>query len=362
MNLVREISRYLVGGLFIFSGLIKVNDPVGTQIKLEEYFEVFAYDFASFFGWFIPAALFLSVFLSVLEVILGLALILGYQSKKTAWALLSLIIFFTFLTFYSAYFNKVTDCGCFGDAIKLTPWQSFTKDIILLFFIAIIFIGKDKIRPMLSSVTGHIVVLGSSIVFIAISIIAIKNLPFIDFRSYAVGNNIEQLMQPSGELIYEYILEKDGKEYIFEKYPSEPGYNFISTKIKNPEVQPKITDFSVWNDEGDFTDEIFRGTKLIVVVQNVSKTSLIANTEIKNLLELSKNTENWILTSANSSEIDTFKRDAGWLAPHFYSDATVLKTIMRSSPGIFLLKDGTVVGKWHYNNVPSASLINQLIR
>jgi len=362
MRVIREFSRYLVGALFIFSGLIKVNDPVGTQIKLEEYFEVFAYDFASFFGWFIPAALFLSVFLSVLEVILGFALILGYQSKKTAWALLSLIIFFTFLTFYSAYFNKVTDCGCFGDAIKLTPWQSFIKDIVLLVFIMIIFIEKDKIKPLLTSSIGHGTVLGSTVIFVAVSIFAIRHLPFIDFRSYAVGNNIEKLMQPSGELIYQYILEKDGKEYSFEKYPSEPGYNFISTKIKNPEVQPKITDFSVWNDEDDFTNEIFRGIKLIVVVQNISKTSMSANAEIKNLLDHSSNTENWILTSANSIDIDVFKQDAGWSAPHFYSDATVLKTIMRSSPGIFLLKEGTVIGKWHFNDIPSVSLINQLIR
>ena len=142
MNIIKEIARFFVGGLFIFSGLIKVNDPVGTAIKLEEYFDVFSADIAPFFEWFIPAALFLSVFLSVLEVVLGVALIIGYRMKITSWILLGMIVFFTFLTFYSAYFNKVTDCGCFGDAIKLTPWESFYKDIILLFFIVIIFIKK----------------------------------------------------------------------------------------------------------------------------------------------------------------------------------------------------------------------------
>src|SRR5699024_1522707 len=135
--------RIIVGVLFIFSGLIKVNDPVGTAIKLEEYFEVFSTDISSFFLIFIPYALFLSVFLSVLEVILGLAILLWYRSRATIWTLLLIIIFFTFLTFYSAYFNKVTDCGCFGYDIKLTLWQSFIKDIILLVLRLVLFFNMN---------------------------------------------------------------------------------------------------------------------------------------------------------------------------------------------------------------------------
>ena len=129
MNLVATIVRFLVGGLFIFSGLIKINDPVGTAIKMEEYFEVFSTDFGSFFHAFVPYALPIAIFLCVLEVVLGLAIILNYRTNISIIVLLLLLAFFTFLTFYSAYFNKVTDCGCFGDAIKLTPWQSFYKDI-----------------------------------------------------------------------------------------------------------------------------------------------------------------------------------------------------------------------------------------
>ena len=135
MNKLTAAARYIVGFLFIISGLIKVNDPVGTQIKLEEYFEVFSSDIWSGFHALVPLALFLSVFLSVLEVVLGVALLVKYKMKITTTVLLVLIVFFTFLTFYSAYFNKVTDCGCFGDALKLTPWQSFIKDIVLLVLI-----------------------------------------------------------------------------------------------------------------------------------------------------------------------------------------------------------------------------------
>ena len=132
MRFIYILSRYLVGLLFIFSGGIKINDPVGTQIKLQEYFEVFSSDFSPLFEILVPYALVLSVFLCTLEIVIGIALLLNYKMKFVSNITLGLIIFFTFLTFYSAYFNKVTDCGCFGDAIKLTPWESFYKDIILL--------------------------------------------------------------------------------------------------------------------------------------------------------------------------------------------------------------------------------------
>lgn len=362
MNVLKEISRFLVSGLFIFSGLIKVNDPIGTQIKLEEYFEVFAYDFAPFFAWFIPAALFLSVFLSVLEVVLGIALLLGYRTKETSWALLILILFFTFLTFYSAYFNKVTDCGCFGDAIKLTPWQSFVKDIILLIFILIVFVKRNEFKPVFSEKTGHIVIGLSTTLLVGLCVIAIQFLPFIDFRAYKIGNNIEAFMQPSGELIYEYVMEKDGKEYRFEAYPNEPGYNFISTRIKNPEVQPKISDFSIWNDDGEFTEDIFQGVKLLVVVQNTEKTNRKSDLKIKALISNSRPYDSWLLTSSGTENIENYKSTAGWQISHFFADDTVLKTMIRSSPGILLLRNGTVLGKWHYNSVPELDEIQKLLR
>src|SRR5690554_865659 len=139
------LIRLIVGGLFIFSGLIKVNDPVGTSIKFEEYFDVFSYDIAPFFGYLKEVSLTLAVVLVVLEVVLGVMLILGVRLRLTVILLSLMILFFTFLTFYSAYFNKVTDCGCFGDAIKLTPWQSFYKDVFLLVLIAILFFFRKDL-------------------------------------------------------------------------------------------------------------------------------------------------------------------------------------------------------------------------
>ena len=136
MKYLIHISRIFVGALFIFSGLIKLNDPIGFSFKLEEYFGVTVLDLPLFE----PYALVIAIFVVVFEVLLGVFLLIGYKPKFTVWSLLGMIIFFTFLTFYSAYYNKVTDCGCFGDAIKLTPWESFTKDIILLVFIIILFL------------------------------------------------------------------------------------------------------------------------------------------------------------------------------------------------------------------------------
>ena len=146
MRFIYTLSRYLVGLLFIFSGGIKINDPVGTQIKLQEYFEVFSSDFSTLFEILVPYALVLSVFLCTLEIVIGIALLLNYKMKFVSKITLGLIIFFTFLTFYSAYFNKVTDCGCFGDAIKLTPWESFYKDIILLILSLAIFYIYPKLK------------------------------------------------------------------------------------------------------------------------------------------------------------------------------------------------------------------------
>ena len=181
---------------FIFSGLIKLNDPVGTQIKLEEYFEVFASDFGSFFEIFIPWALEIGLVMIVLEISLGGAILLFYRMEKTAWVLLALMTFFLFLTFYSAYFNKVTDCGCFGDAIKLTPWQSFWKDAVLMLFVAHLFWYRKTYQQGVRTLEGHSLILLIILFSSWAGVHAIRHLPYIDFRPYKIGNNIREQMKP----------------------------------------------------------------------------------------------------------------------------------------------------------------------
>ena len=368
MRFLFTISRYLVGLLFIFSGVIKINDPVGTQIKLQEYFEVFSSDFTPIFEIFIPYALILSVFLCTLEIVIGVALLINYQIKITSKITLGLILFFTFLTFYSAYFNKVTDCGCFGDAIKLTPWESFYKDIILLVLSGIIVF----IHPKLSNQKGYLYlkifdninfrnrfILSVTLICLIISYSAINFLPFIDFRAYKVGNYIPSLMEPSEELKYTYIMEKDGVTYEFDNYPLDNSFEFKELKLLNPEAEPKITDYSLWNKDGDYTNESFQGNKLFLIIHDVNKLD-IENKKLENFVSKLESLNNsisfWveivIITSSDEESINTFLKENDINLKTVYGDATVLKTIIRSNPGFFLMRNGLVKGKWHNNSFP----------
>jgi len=367
------LSRYLVGLILIFSGAIKINDPVGTQIKLEEYFSLFSTDFTSIFEILIPYALMISVFLCCLEIVIGVALIINYRMKLISKILLGLIVFFTFLTFYSAYFNKVTDCGCFGDAIKLTPWQSFYKDLILLSFSLIIYFlhsklryqdGFFKIKIFEDNVFKNGVIIFISVISLIISYTAINFLPFVDFRPYKVGNYIPDLMQPSEELKYSYIMEKNGRNYEFDNYPNDESFTFKEIKLLNPEAEPKISDYSLWNEDGDFTNESFLGNKLFIVIHDVNKLGIDRrkiNEFIIKLKKLKSDINFWVepivLTSSDSKSLSSFLDKNKISIKSIYGDASVLKTMIRSNPGFLLMRNGTVRGKWHFNKFPDPTEI-----
>jgi uncharacterized membrane protein YphA (DoxX/SURF4 family) len=344
----------VVGGIFIFSGLIKINDPVGTQIKLTEYFEVFAQDVPSMAGFFhglIPYTLVLSVFFCAAEVVLGVALLVSYRMKTTSWVLLALIVFFTFLTFYSAYFNKVTDCGCFGDAIKLKPWTSFGKDVALLVLILLILGQRKTFR---AARTGFWVGL-SAVLSVGIGVYAIQHLPPLDLLPYAEGKSIPAQMQPSEPLRYKYVLEKGGELHEFERYPTDTTYHFKEMVLLNESAKPKITDYRVWNDAGDFTQQTFEGNKLMLVVKDVNNLSLGDMPAIRKLMKGvdGKNITPLILTSVSDDEINNFRHEYQLAMPVYKADATVLKTIVRSNPGLWLVSDGVVRGKWHHADTPT---------
>ena len=355
------ILRILVGGLFIFSGLIKVNDPVGTAIKLEEYFDVFSNDIADFFIYLKPLALYIGVLLVVTEVVLGVMLILGVKLKQTVWALGLMILFFTFLTFYSAYFNKVTDCGCFGDAIKLTPWESFFKDIILLIMIAILFIFRKDLpekTPKWATIASVLTLLIS----LGIAIWSIQNLPFIDFRAYKNGVSIPTNMQPSAQLEYTYVMTKGGETVTFDQYPTEEGYEFVEMVLKNPEALPKISDFAAWNTEGDQSEFLFAGNKVIILSSNMAKMSDANLDKLSALVEdlAGAPVDVVFMAAATQEEIDAFLSKQNWSVIGLQADATVVKTIMRANPGVMILKDGMVMEKYHHNNTPEAGEVVDL--
>lgn len=365
MKILDKIVAFIVGVLFIFSGLVKLDDPMGTQIKLGEYFEVFSTDFAHFFEWFIPAAMPIGMFLIVLEILLGVALLLHYRMEITAWILALLIAFFTFLTFYSAYFNKVTDCGCFGDAIPLTPWQSFSKDVILVVLIGYLFWRRDKFQSYLPQKPAAYVLVAVTVLSIYLGVYAINHLPPIDFRPYAIGENIAANMIPEEQPVFEYTFEKDGQTVTSEKYLSEKdGYTYKSHKVLNEDkTTPKITDYNIWNEEeGDFTERSLQGTKLFFVTYNVKEASTDEMNDIVDLVSaLDSQVETIALTSSSSADFEIFRHTFQLAVPYFYGDATVLKAMIRANPGLMLLKDGTVLGKWHYNDVPSYEEVKLLL-
>lgn len=354
--------------MFIFSGLIKLNDPVGTAIKLEEYFEVFSADFSPVFLSFKPFALYLSIFLSTLEVVLGVALLVRWRLNTVVWLLFLLTLFFTFLTFYSAYYNKVTDCGCFGDAIKLTPWQSFGKDVALLVLILVLLFTQRHILSiprMNAGVTGA-VVLVALLLSVGMGVYAYRHEPFLDFRAYRVGANIPKLMKPSAPIRYQYIMEKDGREVTLENYPTDTTYKFKKMVPLNPEDGPKITDFNVWNDQGDFTKELFLGNRLLILVKDVKKADQESFKEINALLAGIEQSQSpkivpVVITSSSSQDFDVFRHEVNLAVPYFFADGTVLKTMIRANPGLLLFKNGTVVGKWHHNDVPTLQEVQQLL-
>lgn len=365
-------SRYVVGGLFIFSGLIKLNDPVGTEIKLEEYFEVFAVDFGSLFRVFIPFALEIGLILIVLEVVLGVAVLINYRMKLTTSVLLVLIIFFTFLTGYSAIFNKVTDCGCFGDAIKLTPWQSFYKDLILIVFILHLFWYRKKFDPLLRTREGHAVILGVTILSFFLGIYAIRHLPFIDFRAYKIGNNIpEQMTLPPGakrdSVVMTFIYKTKGQLVeltMNELSQIDSTYQFVDRKDKVVRLgdRPKITDYAVTDRNGEtVTQQTFQGAKLILVIHNVHQASVKNVSHIRDLVKaLDGKVEVLVLTASPETEFERFRHEHQLAAPYYFADATVLKTIVRSNPGLTLWVNGTVKGMWHHNDTPEAAEIIRL--
>ncbi|PKP24702.1 MAG: DoxX family protein [Bacteroidetes bacterium HGW-Bacteroidetes-2] len=358
MKILVLISRILVGGLFIFSGLIKLNDPVGFSFKLEDYFapDVLNLDFL------VPYALVIAVFVVIFEVLLGVMILIGYAQKFTVWSLLLMIVFFTFLTFYSAYFNKVTDCGCFGDAIKLTPWESLTKDIFLLIFILILFFEKKHITSHLTKYTQKYLLIASLFFCIFITYQVLNHLPYIDFRAYKVGSNIQKSMtipEDAPKAIYEYSwkFKVDGTEKIEVtngSYPSVDG-EFISvdTKLIKKGYLPPILDFSIESDEENLTQEILATDKLIlVIVYNVEQSEPYGFANIKKITDeaIQKGYTVVGLSASIGDRIETLKTTHKLHFDFYFCDQTVLKTIVRSNPGILKLHKGTIQQKLHWND------------
>ncbi len=372
MKFITQLSRIVVGALFIFSGLIKLNDPVGFSFKLDEYFgpDVLNLTFLQ------PIALELAVFIVILEVLLGVALLIGFWKNITSWLLLLMIIFFTFLTFYSAYFNKVTDCGCFGDAIPLTPWESFGKDVVLTILILIVFFNRHYIKPIAGR-SFQIAVMGFALIgCMGLGIFVLNHLPVMDFRAYAPGKSIPEGMKSAEELGLEppkyltiYYLQDtvsgdevkvNSEDYVADKWWEKKQYKMLSDKTETKKVsdgyEPPVHDFVIYQEDMDRTDEILNmDAVFLVIAYRMNKTSPEGYPAINELANDAEKAGVPVigLSASLAEEVEVKRHEFQTPYPFATVDETTLKTIVRSNPGLVLLKKGTVVRKWHFKDVPA---------
>lgn len=320
MKTLTHIIRFIVGALFIFSGFVKLVDPIGSQYKFQEYFSEGVLNLE----FLIPYTLPLAILLIVGEIVLGVSLLMGWLPKWTTWKLLGLILVFLFLTWYSAYYNKVTDCGCFGDFMKLTPWQSFYKDVILTILIIFLVINSKHIKPLFSNKTAASITILSFFASMFLAYHVLTHLPLIDFRPYAIGNNITE-----------------GMEY------------------KDDGEIPPVHDFSLESAEADLTEELLAKEKvMLVIVYNIDKA------DENGFLPIKKITDKAIIKGYTVYGVSASFEDDLILAQNKYNlpfeflfcDETTLKTIIRGNPGVVILNKGTITGKWNYTDVANIKL------
>jgi len=320
MKALVKFCQWFVGLLFIFSGLIKLNDPLGFSYKLDEYFSaaVLGLEFLQ------PFALPLAVFLVIFEVVVGVMLLIGFQKKFTLWSLLLMIVFFTFLTFYSAFFDKVTDCGCFGDAIPLTPWESFWKDVILLVMIVILFLNHRFIVPLFAKAK-------------------LKYRPDV----YA----------------YDWYYNIDGKEEIVTTDGLPPEgygkYEKVEPRIIEEGYVPPIHDFSINRNGEDFTTDLLSKEKIAVIVTyNLDKSEADGMYKLNAFIDRAETAGYEVIALSASPETQAAElmRKYGFETTFYVTDETALKTIVRSNPGIMLMDKGTITAKSHWNDIQDLNL------
>ncbi len=367
MKVLAQISRILVGVLFIISGFIKANDALGFSYKLDEYFQVFH------MPWLTHISLALAIVICAFEIGLGIALLLGAKMKFTAWSLLLMIVFFTFLTFYSWKFDVVKDCGCFGDALHLTPYQSFMKDVVLLVLILFIFIGKNLIKPLLGEKVSTYAAYLGFIASFSFSVYCYQHLPVIDFRPYAIGKSIPAGMQlpPNAKkdsVVMVFIYEKGGKQMelnINQLSTLDETYKFVDRKDKVivEGDKPAIHDFTISTADGsDITNDVLAQPNIfLLVAYDINHSDDKIQNKVNDFVALCQKAgvEFMGLTASAPKEVEDFRHKHNSMFEYNYTDGTTLKTMIRSNPGLMLLQKGVVKAMWHYNDFPTFDEVKQ---
>lgn len=362
-------SRILLGLVFVFSGFVKAVDPLGSTYKIQDYLAAMGLDF------FAPIALAVGIGLAAFEFILGVCLLLGTNLKTTSILAIIMMCFMTPLTLWIAIADPVSDCGCFGDALVISNWQTFWKNIVLMALAILVFKWKEYSPKLFTERTDWLIAICAGCFSILLSIYCYFNLPIIDFRPYKNGTNLIEAMQipeDAEEDVIETILiyEKDGvqKEFSLSDYPKDDStWTFVDSKheIIKKGYEPPIHDFTMEDpDNGDITEDVLNnpGYSFLMVCYRVEKAVTNNKQKINDIYQFAK--ENgygfycMTATGLETEEMREFKTEMEWGKggegyTFVNSDEITLKTIVRSNPGLVLIKNGTVVNKWSNKNLPT---------
>ena len=358
MKLIRTILRIIVGLVFVFSGFVKGVDPLGTVYRMDDYFVVFGT------LWAIPFSLYLTMFLCTLEFILGVSLLFNLWIRVTAWPLLLMMIYFTILTFFDAVLNMVPDCGCFGDAIKLSNVNTFLKNLVLMGMIITIFISRKKFKGLLPAKLASIILVLFIIAFSGMSVYAYRHLPVIDFMAWKVGNQVnKKATEPIKVYVtYKNIKTGESKEFLSPDFPWNDStwmaeWKFASQRVIDPNADQAMALRAEDKAGNDVTGSIIDnpGFQFILVAYDLDATDKAAFLKI---LPFYKKAEaagySFIcLTATDFPRIRKFRLANGTAFEFYTADDVVLKTMVRSNPGLILIKEGKVLAKWHYNDFPA---------
>ncbi len=364
MKILRTIFRILVGLVFAYSGFVKGIDPLGTVYRMDDYFLAFN------LPWFMPLSPYLTIFLVVVEFSLAISLLFNLWIRKTAWVLLLMMMFFTILTFFDAVYNLVPDCGCFGDALKITNVQTFTKNVILMGFVVPIFIWRKKFRSLLPAWGDVALLLTIAIAFSGLSVYCYRHLPLIDFMAWKVGNRINktETLPVIFYVTYKNKLTGEEKEYISPNYPWNDSiwlanWIFTSQRVVDPNKNQGLVLRAEDQLGNDFTPSIIDNPdyQFILVAYDLRETD---KEGFRKILPLYKKAimdgYSFIcLTSSPPTEIKKFRISNGTAFDYYTADDVVLKTMVRSNPGLILLKDGVVLAKWSFRDFQSYDEVRQ---
>ena len=351
--------RFVLAAVFIFSGFVKATDPLGTVYKLGDYAEAFGLGAAvPPHGVLLLAAMLLCLF----EFVLGICLLFTIWRRTTLALTLAFLCFMTPLTLYLAVANPVADCGCFGDAIVLTNWQTFWKNVILLAITIPVLINNECLVRLIHRNTQW-VISGFAIVSLGLFMRAnLRHLPLIDFRPYHIGANFEASMAvpedaPQPRYDTYFTLSKDGQvqEFTLDDYP-DSTWTFVSSRtvLREKGYEPPIHDFALIDSEGDdITSDLFEpGWRFLLVMNKLQYEDMLD--VINDLYDYAtiNDCPFYALTSATGADMEQWRDDTGANYDFYTADDITLKTVIRSNPGLLLVHDGTIVGKWSKHDIP----------